>query len=211
MAQFLEEVLPVNVRMGASYTDAYEVQITTTASGKEYRKLTHPYPVRSFHVNYTLLRDELAAKVLALYHRAYGMYAGFRVKCLDDFSTNANVLAPTMTDWVLPKISSGIYQLVKGYGIGATPLGIGMPYRNLYKPVTGSVLIAKDGVSLVSGVTVDYTTGRVIISPAPTTEVITGGCYFNIPCRFNSRIEVSALSSALRDCGGVDILELLEP
>lgn len=211
MSDFLEEVLPVNIRSGATYIDAYDVEITRTANGSEYRKLTQPFPVRSFHLNFTMLRDDLAAKVLALYHRAYGMLAGFRVNCLDDFSTNGNTLVPTKDDWVLPKISSGVYQLVKGYGSGATPLSIGIPYRNLYKPVTGSVVVAKDGVLLSSGVSVNYTTGRVTITPAPTTEVITAGCYFHIPCRFNSKIEVAAISPDLRDCGGIDLLELLNP
>ncbi len=211
MAEFLEEVLPVNVRMGASYTDGYQVEITTTASGAEYRKLTHQFPVRSFHVNFTMLRDEMMAKVLAVYHRAYGMYAGFRVKCLDDFSTNNHRDTPTSTDWVLPKISTGVYQLIKGYGSGGTPLSIGLPYRNIYKPEAGTVLVSKDNVTLSSGVSVDHSTGRVTITPAPTTEVIRGGCYFHIPCRFNSRIEVSAVSSDLRDLGGVDLMELLNP
>ncbi len=211
MAEFLEDVLPVNVRMGASYTDGYEVEITTTASGAEYRKLTHPFPVRSFHVNFTMLRDDLANQVLALYHRAYGMYAGFRVKCLDDYSTNSGTLVPTKDDWVLPKISSGVYQLIKGYGSGSTPLSIGLPYRNLYKPISGSVVLAKNGTLISSGISIDYTTGRVTLTPAPTTETITGGCYFHIPCRFNSKIEVSHMSDALRDCGGIDIIELVKP
>ena len=211
MADFLEEVLPVNVRMGAAYADKYDVQITVTAGGGEYRKLTHRFPVRNFHINYTMLRDDLQNKVLSLYHRAYGMLAGFRVKCLDDFSTNAFTGVPTPLDWTLPKISSGVYQLVKGYGYGGTPLGIGLPYRNIYKPVSGSVVVSKNAVTLSSGVTVNYTTGRVTISPAPTSEVIRGGCYFDIPCRFNSQIEVSAISADLRDCGGIDLIELLNP
>ena len=211
MAEFLEERLPVNVRMGASYTDGYEVEITTTASGVEYRKLTHRFPVRSFHINFTMMREDLAARVLALYHRAYGMYAGFRVKCLDDFTTNARLLAPTKDDWILPKISSGVYQLIVGYGSGGTPLGIGLPYRNIYKPVAGTVLISKNGTLLSSGVSVDYTTGRVTITPAPTTEVIRGGCEFDLPCRFNSKIEVSSVSADVRDCGGIDIIELVAP
>lgn len=211
MAEFLDEVLPVDVRMGASYTDSYNVEITTTVGGAEYRRLTQPFPVRSFHINFTLMRDDMMARVLAVYHRAYGMYAGFRVKCVDDFSTNNHRDVPTSTDWILPKISNGVYQLIKGYGSGGTPLAIGLPYRNIYKPQTGTVLVSKDNVTLSSGVTVDYSTGRVTISPAPTTEVIKGGCYFHIPCRFNSKIEVSTLSIDLRDLGGVDIIELLSP
>ena len=211
MAEFLEEVLPVNVRMGASYTDAYEVEFTQVAGGGEYRKLTHPFPVRSFHINFTMLRDDMASKVLAVYHRAYGMYAGFRVKCLDDFSTNNHRGVPTSTDWILPKISSGVYQLIKGYGSGGTPLSIGLPYRNIYKPETGTVLVSKNDVTLSSGVSVDYSTGRVTITPAPTTEVIKAGCYFHIPCRFNSLIASSAISADVRDLDGVDLLELLNP
>lgn len=289
MAAFLEEVLPVNVRMGAAYTDDYAVKITTTAGGAEYRSLTHNFPVRSFHINFTLLKDDLASKVLALYHRAYGMYAGFRVKCLDDFSTNGNTSVPTATDWNLLLVSTGVYQLIKGYGSGATPLGIGLPYRNLYKPVSGSTKVAISGLTAPLGWSVDTTTGRVtfdtnktgtitgitkasqaVISIAGHSfvanetvyisgvsgmtqinsqrllvvsvvagvsitvdidstgfstytsggtantrpqagEVVTGGCYFDIPCRFNSKIEVSAVSPDLRDCGGIDLIELLSP
>ncbi|MQM29592.1 MAG: hypothetical protein CRU78_03200 [Candidatus Accumulibacter phosphatis] len=211
MPEFLSERLPVDVRMGASYADEYAVEITTTAGGAEYRRLIHGFPARRFTINYTLLRDDLAARVLALYHRAYGKFAGFRVRCADDFSTNNHTGVPTATDWVLPKISSGVYQLIKGYGSGATPLGIGLPYRNLYKPVAGTVLVSKNDVTLNSGVSVDYTTGRVTISPAPTTEVIKAGCEFDLPCRFNSSIEITALSKSMRDCGSIDIIELLQP
>ncbi|WP_291996733.1 DUF2460 domain-containing protein [Candidatus Accumulibacter sp. ACC012] len=211
MPEFLSERLPVDVRMGASYADEYAVEITTTAGGAEYRRLIHGFPARRFTINYTLLRDDLAARVLALYHRAYGKFAGFRVRCADDFSTNAHTGAPTATDWVLPKISNGVYQLIKGYGSGATPLGIGLPYRNLYKPVSGTVLVSKNDVTLSSGVSVDYTTGRVTITPAPTSEVIKAGCEFDLPCRFNSSIEITALSKSMRDCGSIDIIELLQP
>jgi uncharacterized protein (TIGR02217 family) len=211
MPEFLSERLPVDVRMGASYADEYAVEITTTAGGAEYRRLIHGFPARRFTINYTLLRDDLAARVLALYHRAYGKFAGFRVRCADDFSTNAHTGVPTATDWVLPKISNGVYQLIKGYGSGATPLGIGLPYRNLYKPVSGTVLVSKNDVTLSLGVSIDYTTGRVTIIPAPTTEVIKAGCEFDLPCRFNSSIEITALSRSMRDCGSIDIIELLQP
>ncbi|MER2601742.1 MAG: DUF2460 domain-containing protein [Candidatus Competibacter phosphatis] len=211
MAEFLDERLPVDVRMGASYADNYAVEITTTAGGAEYRRLIHGFPARRFTINYTLLRDDLAARVLALYHRAYGKFAGFRVRCADDFSTNAHIGTPTPTDWVLPKISSGVYQLIKGYGGGATPLAIGLPYRKLSKPVSGTVVVSRNDVTLSSGVSVDYATGRVTVTPAPTTEVIKGGCEFDLPCRFNSSIEITALSKSMRDCGSIDIIELLQP
>jgi hypothetical protein len=78
---FLEERLPVDVRMGSSHVDGYDVAITKTSGGAEYRKLVHPYPVRTFSINYTLLQRDMALKVHGLYNRAFGMLYGFRVKC----------------------------------------------------------------------------------------------------------------------------------
>lgn len=213
MSNFLEERFPVDVRLGMSYADDYTVMITTTAGGAEYRKLVQPFPVRSFHVNFTTDQADLWARVLALYHRAYGKFAGFRVKCLDDFSTNGLTGVPTPTDEPLANSAAGIYQLRNFYGTNGTPLaGVGYPWRNLYKPVAGTVVAAKNGVTISSGLSVDTTTGLITLSPAPQiTDTITAGCQFDIPCRFNSQIEVTSIDVAIRDCGSIDIIELLQP
>lgn len=214
MAEFLEERLCVDVRMGASYADDYAVTITQTAGGAEYRKLVHGFPMRSWVINFTLLRDDLAARVLALYHRAFGKYAGFRVRCEDDFSTAADGRsAHNEADQTLTRLSAGVYQLRKEYGSGATPLGIGRPARIIYKPVAGTVLIAVNGTPKSTGISVNAATGQVTISsPTPLIgDTVTGGCQFDIPARFNSSIEVTALSDRVRDCGSIDIVELLSP
>lgn len=291
MGVFLEERLPVNVRMGSSFSEQYEVEIITTASGAEYRKLVHPHPVRSGNINFTMLRDDLAEQVLGLYHRAYGTYAGFRVKCVDDFSTHQNRGVPTAFDFTLPLVSTGVYQLVKAYGSGGTPLGIGLSYRNLYKPVSGTTLVGVNSVVPPLGWSVDTITGLVTFDANKTRaitgitkaaqavvscpghgfvagesvhftgvsgmieinslrglitsvvgasitvnintsgagftaysgssgtantrpqsgEVVSGGCYFDLPCRFNSKIEASSISADLRDLGSLEILELVRP
>lgn len=289
MGAFLEERLPVNVRLGASYADGYSVEITTTASGVEYRKLTHPRPVRSGNINFTMIRSDLAQQVIGLYHRAYGSYAGFRVKCLDDFSTYSDTGVPTAFDFTALLVSTGVYQLCKGYGSGGTPLGIGLPYRKIFKPVAGSVLVGINSVAPTLGWSVDTTTGLVTFSANKTGsitgitkatqavinipghsliagesvhvsnvsgmtqinnqrglivsvvagvsitvsintsgystytsggavntrpqggETVTAGCYFDLPFRFNSKIEVTSMSPDVRDCSGVDILELVAP
>lgn len=289
MGAFLEERLPVNVRLGASYADGYSVEITTTASGVEYRKLTHPHPVRTGNINFTMLRSDLAQQVVGLYHRAYGSYAGFRVKCLDDFSTYSDTGVPTAFDFTALLVSTGVYQICKGYGSGGTPLGIGLPYRKIFKPVSGSVLVGVNSVAPTQGWSVDTTTGLVTFSANKTGSIssisqasqavigiaghslvagesvhisgvsgmtqingqrglivsavagtsitvaintsgystytsggtvntrpqggesVTTGCYFDLPFRFNSKIEVTTLSPDVRDCNGVDIIELVAP
>lgn len=213
MSEFLDERLPIDIRMGASHSDDYAVNIVQTAGGAEYRNLVHSYPMRRWTINFTLLRDDLAARVLALYHRAYGKFAGFRIRDFDDYNSSSSGRGNiTMLDQTLTRISSGIYQLRKEYGIGATPLGVGRPARIVYKPVSGTVIAAKNGVSISSGLSVDTTTGLVTISPAPTLgDAITAGFEFDIPARFDSALDVASLSRDLRDCGSIDIIELLSP
>jgi uncharacterized protein (TIGR02217 family) len=291
MPDFLEERLPVGVRMGASYADEYMVDITQTASGSEYRRLVHQYPRRVFNVAYTQITVDLWSQVLALYHRAFGMFAGFRVKALDDYSTNARTGTPTALDQTLAVVTSGsLYQLQVAYGAGGTPLGIGRPVRTIFKPVAGTVKVAigaleqtiatmwavdtttgritfnanKTGtvtaitqaasavvtvgahtflvgesvhfigvvgmtqinalrgtITAVGGTTITvninstgfsaYTSGGTVNTRPQSGETVLGGCEFDIPCRFNSRIDITHIAYAVRQSGDIELIELLNP
>lgn len=290
MAEFLEERLPLSVRMGARFADEYNVEITQTAGGSEYRRLVHPYPRRVFTVAYTQLTADLWSQVLALYHRAYGMYAGFRVKAVDDYTTNSRTAAPTATDQPLAVVTAGsVYQLQVAYGSGTTPLGIGTPYRTIFKPVaattrvaigsqeqaasmwsvstvTGRVSFAANKTRAITGITnaasavvtvgahtfavgesvhfssvfgmasinglrgmitataattitvaIDtslfaaYISGGTVNTNPQTGETIYGGCEFDIPCRFNGRIDVTAIAYGVRESGEIELVELLNP
>jgi uncharacterized protein (TIGR02217 family) len=288
MPNFLEERLPGDALIGALYADEYGVEITQTSSGQEYRRIVHPFPMRHFTVTYRSEQSNLWNRVLALYHRAYGMYGGFRVRTVDDFSTNGNTGTPTATDQAMALVSAGVYQLQKQYGSGTTPLAIGLPVRTIYKPVTGTTLVGISNVATANGWTVDtttglvtfaanktrtitgitkaasavitvgshsfvagesvyitgvagmtqintlrglittvtsttitvainstlfstYTSGGAVNSRPQTGEPVTAGCQFDIPCRFNSRIDVTYLAPNVRDTSTIDIMELLMP
>jgi uncharacterized protein (TIGR02217 family) len=291
MPEFLEERLPIGVRMGSGYADEYTVEITQTASGSEYRKLVHPYPRRVWNISYTQATANLWSDVLALYHRAYGMFAGFRVKALDDYTTNARTATPTATDQTLAVVTAGtVYQLRVAYGSGGTPLSIGEPVRTIFKPVTGSVKVAigsleqtittmwtvssttgrvtfaanktrsvtaitkassavvtvgshtfvegesvhftgvvgmteinglrgtitaKDATTITVNINstafTTYTSGGTVNTNPQTGETVYGGCEFDIPARFNSRIDVAAVARDVRASGEIEIVELLNP
>lgn len=213
MGEFLEERMAVKVRNGALVSDDYSVEITTTASGAEYRRLRHAFPLRAWRIQYTLLRGDLGARVKSLYDRAFKSFGGFRIYCEDDCSTRPDgVSPPTALDEVLPRLSAGVYQLVKRYGGSGPTLAIGKPLRTLFKPVAGTVLIAVNAVPTAVGVSVDTTTGRVTISPAPSIgDTVTGGCYFDLPARFDSPLEVISVGGEVRDTGTVELVELLNP
>jgi uncharacterized protein (TIGR02217 family) len=170
---FLEERLPACIRLGASWSENYDVVVTTTAAQSEYRQLVQPFPVRRFRVSY--IRgdaDTLYDEIVALYHRAYGRFAGFRVKSLDDFTTNNDVYPPTATDQTLEVLVAGAsYQLQKQYGTGAPALSIGYPVRTLFKPVAGTVKLSIGGVTQTTGWTVDTTTGIITMSANKTKPI----------------------------------------
>lgn len=212
MSEFLEQRISSEISYGSSWADDWAVQITVTAAGAEHRSLLHPYPMRRFRLQLRSDLTDIWSEVLNLYARAYGRFAGFRAKAFDDFTTRPDGRsAPTALDQTLLRVSSGVYQLRKEYGLDAAGLGIGRPVRTIYKPVSGTTVCAKNGVAIGSGVTVNTVTGVVTISPAPLiTDVITGGCEFDIPVRFDGAVQVEQIRPDVRimDC---ELIELLAP
>jgi len=283
---FLEERLPTTIDWGGSFAESHAVEIVTTSNGSEYRSLKHPFVRLSYDIAYKRDIDFVRAKILDLYSRANGMYRGFRVKDIKDYTTNGYSLAPTAFDQPLILSSAGVYQLVRWYGNSADAT---CARRLIRKPVAGTTLIGVAGQSYPSAQwSVDNTTGLVTMAAnkvrnisaitqaaqavvtvgshtfvtgnsvvfsgvvgmtqinsvrAPITatsgttitvainstafsaytsngtvqtqpiagEVVTGGCEFDIPCRFDSD-----LGGAFSDWGtiaasGIRILELLNP
>lgn len=171
MAEFLEERISERIRYGSVWQDDYTVTITMTAGGGEYRSLVQPWPVRSFEVSFVENVDAAWAEVLSLYHRAYGKYAGFRLRCFDEDSTNGHRGEPTALDQVLSVVSTGVYQLRKRYGTDKGAITIGHPERVIYKPVAGTVKVAIAGQALTTGWTASTTNGRVTFAANKTRSI----------------------------------------
>lgn len=211
MALFLDERLPVSIKLGAIYSDAYSAEhATDPRTGITYSRLRHNNPTRELVGVYTQATAEMWAGIVALYHRCYGGLAGFRVRFIDDFSTNVHILAPTAIDQPLEYVESGVYRLQKQYGAGSTPLSIGLPVRRLTKPVAGSVKVAIDGVEQLSGWSVDNLTGLVTFATPPSLSAdVTAGCYFDVPCRFSDKFDVNHISANYRETGQIRLVEML--
>lgn len=174
MPDFLEERLSDLVRYGASYQDDYAVTISQTSGGQEYRAMTHPFPVRKFDISYLLDNDKTYTNLQGVYHRAHGRFAGFRVRCYDEWSSNGRVSPPTAFDQPCGLISTGIYQLRKYYGRDKAAGATGYPYRTIYKPVAGTVLAAIGTTALAAAqYSSDVATGRITMA-ADISSAITG-------------------------------------
>ena len=172
MPDFLEERLSELIRMGSSYTDDYAVTIIQTVGGQEYRALTHPFPVRKFDISFLLDNDKTYAELQAIYHRAHGRFAGFRARCHDEFSSNGRAGTPTAFDQPMGLVSPGIYQLRKYYGADKSAGATGHAYREIKKPVAGTVKVAIGATAIRSADwSVVNTTGRVSFSADKTYPI----------------------------------------
>lgn len=155
--------LPACARLGSSWTEGYEVEITMTAAGNEHRALVHPFPARRTTVFYTNTRDSISAEITNFFHRMNGRFIGFRVEAYDDYSTNGMDGVPTLTDQVCEVVTAGTWQIMKKYGATGGK-------RTIWKPRSGTVLVGVAGKATAA--VVDYTTGRFTITAK--TATITG-------------------------------------
>lgn len=56
-----------------------------------------------------------------------------------------------------------------------------------------------------------YTSGGTANTQPQASETVTGGCLFDLPARFDSPLEITALGGEIRDSGSVDLIEILNP
>lgn len=172
MPDFLEERITDLIRVGAGYQDDYAVDIVMTSGGQEHRRLIHQYPVRKFDVSYLLDNNKTYAELQGIYHRAHGRFAGFRVRCYDEWSSNGRVGTPTPFDQTMGLVSAGVYQLRKYYGTDKTAGATGYAYRNIYKPVTATARVAIGATEIRSADwSIVTATGRVTFAADKTFAV----------------------------------------
>lgn len=172
MADFLEEVLYSTVKYGSSWQDEYNVNVVETSGGSEYRSLIHPFPKRTFTLDFELATADMWGNILDLYHRAHGTYSGFRARCHDEDSSNGALGTPTAFDQPMGLVSTGVYELRKYYGLTGTAGVSGYPHRKVKKPVSGSTLVGIGATAIRSADwSVDTTTGLITFSADQTKSI----------------------------------------
>lgn len=173
MAAFLEERFTELIRYGSTWDETFAVNRIETAGGDGYKSLDHPFPRRTFDASVMLDTERLWREVVNVYMRAYAGYAGFRIRCFDEWSTNGQKSPPTAFDQPMGLVSTGVYELRKYYGRDKAALaGLGYPYRKLKKPVAGTTLVGIGATAIRSADwSVDTTTGLVTFAADLTRSV----------------------------------------
>ena len=168
---------PGCAKYGVTSEPDYSVTIIRRASGQERRNRNWSRPLTRITITVgpsTRMDDEIQ-ELLEFWHAVGGSAMGFRYKDVADYKSCRVSDTATATDQplVLTASSPITYQMTKRYTFGAQTQD-----REIYKPVSGTILIADDGVTKTenSDYTIDYTTGLVTFLYAtltsPTPEIL---------------------------------------
>ena len=176
---FIEMRIPIKIPPGSGRNTVFLNQQSITGAGWDQVNQLASAPLRTWDIRRWICSE---VDFLQAYHFflavARGTLNRFRFKDLDDFQSR------NPGDEVRPQLAAGtaanIFQLQKVYTAGGQYL-----YREIKKPVEGSIRIYVAGVLQQSGVSVDLTTGIVTFgsTPAATPEA---EFEFDVPVQFAS-------------------------
>ena len=181
---FHEVRFPDNISRGARGGPERRTQIVEMASGDEERNGSWADSRRRYDAAYGIRKVDDLAAVTAFFEARRGRLYGFRWKDWADYKSGLPSASTATTDQPIG-IGTGAattFQLVKRYASGAQSWT-----RTITKPVAGTVALALNGVSQITGWTVNTSTGVVTFAAVPAAGVaITAGFEFDVPVRFDT-------------------------
>lgn len=182
---FDEVTFPLKIPNGASAGPEFSTEVVVLASGAERRNQNWSQARRRFDARTGLRSASDSAVLLAFFMARAGRARGFRLRDWSDYSSAADGVSVAAVGDQIIAIGDGvttIFPLVKNYGSGTF-----LHRRIITKPIVDSVRISVGGMELVSGWSVDSTTGTVTFAVPPALgQAITAGYLFDVPVRFDT-------------------------
>ncbi|MEO0881494.1 MAG: DUF2460 domain-containing protein [Pseudomonadota bacterium] len=204
LENFHEVRLPMSIAFGAQGGPERRTEIVPLASGSEVRNALWSGSRRRWELGGATTKLETLRELIAFFEARRGALHGFRFRDVVDDRTSVTGDAVSATD-VEIGVGDGqqtVFELIKTYG---------QTVRRIWKPVTGSVRVALDGVETSNGVVIDTSQGEIRFPTPPSAgAVVTAGCVFDVPVRFGAdRIETSLDGFGAGRAVQVPIIELL--
>ena len=203
---FHEVRFPDNISRGARGGPERRTQIVEMASGDEERNGSWADSRRRYDASYGIRKSDDLAAVTSFFEARRGRLYGFRWKDWADYKSSLPSVNIAAVDQPIG-IGTGAataFQLVKLYTSGAQSWT-----RTITKPVAGTVAVALNGVTQITGWTVNTTTGVVTFAAAPAPGVaITAGFEFDVPVRFDT--ETLDVTLDFERLGSITSIPLIE-
>lgn len=187
---FFEQLFPETISYGSSGGPGWNTSVIQTDSGSEERQARWSEARRRYNASFGIRSQDDLETIREFYMVQQGSFGEFRFKDWAEYASTpngitnkdtGNIPSPTDEEIGVGDASGTEFQLIRTYTVGTKTQA-----RNIYKPRSGTVIIALDGVEQTSGFSVDTTTGIVLFTIPPGTGVqITAGFEFDVPCRFD--------------------------
>lgn len=176
---------PTSLSLETEGGPEYSTDVIELYSGYEVRNERWLMPKYRFNAATGIKTLADLYSLLEFFHAVGGKAHGFRFKCHSDYKSCAPGSSPTMSDQVViadATAGQASVQLTKTYTKGALARSI-----NIRKPVSGTLVLAKNSLPFTVGWSVSTSTGVITFSPALSVhDVITGGYEFDLPVRFDT-------------------------
>ena len=210
MAGFHEVLFPLDIALRSAGGPERRTEIVTLGSGREERNTRWAHSRRRYDAGYGIKRLEALSQVVAFFEERRGRLYGFRWRDRIDHASAAPGIAITPFDQPLGTGDGArtAFALKKTYG------GAFEPYaRAIAKPLSGSVVVAVDGVEVEAGAafTCDAENGIVTFLDGHVPadgEAVTAGFLFDVPVRFDTvflEVDLSAFAA-----GAIPKIPLIE-
>ncbi len=188
---FLSERFPECISAGSQGGPGYLTEVTILGSGHERRDIKWSKARHVYNVALGSRTPANAEQLIAFFHVANGRAHSFRYKDWADYKSGSISDNPSDADQLLGYANglTSTFQLIKKYVIGTNTYT-----RTINKPVSGTLVLAINGVVQAEGVdySIDNETGIVTLSGSPTPGSgspglpVTAGFEFDVPCRFDT-------------------------
>lgn len=173
---------PERISSGSRGGPMYNTTVESALSGKKVKNSNWTYPLHKYDITYGIRDIEDLLQVLNFFHAAGGRAHTFRFKDWVDYKSSGTYRgAITAADQNLG-VGDGAnadFYLVKNYVVG-----VATRERKISKPVSGTLLVALDGVE-TTAYSID-TKGLITFDTPPGSgAVVTAGYEFDVPCSFD--------------------------
>lgn len=206
---FHETRFPAPLSIGSSGGPERRTEIVTLSNGFEERNSPWLHSRRRYDAGLGVKSLDDLADVIAFFEARHGQLYGFRWKDWTDFKSGTPSSRTSPTDQ-LCGTGDGVqknFSLVKQYVSGKQAYE-----RPINKPVSGTVLVAVDGVHMKPGTdfAVNHTVGLVAFADAPAKgAAVHAGFEFDVPVRFDSdRINASLAGFAAGEIPSIPVVEV---
>jgi uncharacterized protein (TIGR02217 family) len=208
---FLEQQFPCAISQGSTAGPERKTEVVTLGSGYEERNSRWADSRRVYNAGYGVKSMNDLYSVIEFFEQTRGKLYGFRWKDFTDYKSCPPENAVTAFDQYIGvgDGTTSVFQMKKRYGSGSNPW-----YRNIVKPVNGTVRVAVNGSVKSEGIdySIAYTTGVLTFLtgkiPANST-IVTAGFEFDVPARFDTdRLEINISAYKHGTIPNIPIVEL---